>query len=76
MSIVYANWGSIFWWPSLRRSPRAPTIKAIRGTLAIKAVSTTKRASVLLAGGAVPLAGPSVPLTRGTCSPYGPLLIV
>ena len=33
----YASWGLIF-WPFLRRSVRAPTSKAVRGTVAIKGI--------------------------------------
>ena len=40
-SIPYASPGPMF-WPFLRRSARAPTNKAVRGTIAIKA--TNKRA--------------------------------
>ena len=35
--ILYASWGPIL-WPSLRSSARAPTIKAVRRTVAIKGV--------------------------------------
>ena len=52
----YASWGPIV-WPFLAR---APTIKAVRGTVAIKGVFAIKR------GGSVPLTGPSVPLTGGS----------
>ena len=36
-SICYVSWDSIF-WPFHRRSARAPTIKAVRGTVAIKGI--------------------------------------
>ena len=35
--IAYAPWGPIL-WPFLRSSARAPTINAVRGTVAIKGV--------------------------------------
>ena len=34
---AYASWGPVF-WPFLRSSARAPTIKAVRGTVAMKGV--------------------------------------
>ena len=37
MDMSYASWGPIF-WPFLRRSAHAPTIKTIRGTVAIKGI--------------------------------------
>ena len=71
MCISYASWGPIF-WPFLRNSARDLTIKAVRGTVAIKAFLTIKRASVLLTVGSVPLTGPLVPL-KGVSVPLTPL---
>ena len=62
--IVYASWGLLIFWPSLRRSARALTIKAVRATVAIKGVfDNSKGSRFLLRGGSVPVMGPSVPLT-------------
>ena len=45
----------MFWpFPFLRSPTRAPTIKAVRQTVAIKAFSTIKRASVSVTGGPSP----------------------
>ena len=54
-------------WSFLGRSARVATIKAVRGTVAIKGVSTIKRAvRSPYGGGSVPLTGPSVPLRGGS----------
>ena len=55
-----ASWGPTF-WPSLRSSARDTTIKAIRGTVAIKGIFDN-RASVPVTRGSVPLTAPLVPL--------------
>ena len=60
--LPYASWGPIL-WPFLRSSARDPTIKAVRGTVAIKgAFSTIKRAPVPVTRGSVPLRGHWFPL--------------
>ena len=35
--IYYVSWGPIF-WPFLRSPTRAPTVKAVRGTVAVKGI--------------------------------------
>ena len=68
--LFYASWGPIF-WPFLRRTARALTIKAVRGTVAIGGILRGKgavrspyggvrspyRAIGSLMRGSVPLAG-------------------
>ena len=60
-----ASWGPILW--PFRRSPaRAPTIKALRETVAIYGIFDNKRTlGSCYGGGSVPLTGASVPLTGG-----------
>ena len=71
----YASWGPMF-SPFLRRSARALTSKPYGEPLQLKAFAAIKRALGPVAGGSVPLTGPSVPVTEGVCSPYGPLSVV
>ena len=62
----YASWGPMF-WPFLRSPARAPTIRAVRATVAIKNIFDNSRGSrFLLRWGSVLLTGPSVPLTGGS----------
>ena len=71
LRLAYASWGPIF-WPFLRRSARAPKTEAVRGTVAIKGVSTIERAVRSSYGeGPFPLQGPSVPLTGPSVSLMG-----
>ena len=63
----YASWCPRF-WPFLRSPARAPTINAIRGTVAIKGI---KGPRFLLRGVRSPYG-----TLWGIRSPYGPLLIV
>ena len=75
LHICYASWGPIF-WPFLSRSARAPTMKAVRGTIAIKGVFDNKKGPrFLLWGFPFPLRGHRFPC-EGIRSPYGPLAIV
>ena len=63
--IDYASWAPIF-WPFLRSSGRAPTIKAVRGTVAGKGVFDDKKKGAVRSpyrGGSVPLTVPLVPPT-------------
>ena len=73
--IFYASWGPIF-WPLLRSSARAPTIKAVKGTVAIKAFSTIKRAVRSPYSGVRSPYGAIGSPYGGIRSPCGPLLIV
>ena len=52
----YASWGPIF-WPFLRSAARAPTIKAARGTVAIKAILTIKALGSCYGGARCPYMG-------------------
>ena len=65
-AMSYASWAPIF-WPFLKSSARALTIKAVRGTVAIKGICGNSLGSCH--GESVPLTGPSVPLTGGGSVP-------
>ena len=74
--IYYASWGPIF-WPFLRSPARAPTIKAVRGSVAIKDIfGNFKGPSVPVAGGVRSPYGAFCSPYGGIRSPYGPLLII
>ena len=72
----YASWCPIF-WPFLRRSARAPTIKSARGNVAIQGVFSTIKRAVRspLRGARSPYGAIRSPY-GAIRSPYGPLLIV
>ena len=62
--IHYVSWGPIC-WPFLRSPARAPTTKAVRGSVAIQGFFDNKKGPSVpvTGGGSVPLTGPSFPLT-------------